>query len=881
MVALSVCTNAAAVQGGISIVFVDEAADGAYNGTSWTDAFTDLQTALSQLDGETQVWVAEGTYRPGTLRTSTFQLIDDVAIYGGLAGTEDPRTFDLDDRDHTANETVLDGEIGTSNVTDNSFHVVTGSGTSASSVLDGFTITGGYADGLSGMTQDVGGGILIMDGNPTIKSCAFVGNQAGTGGGAVHVDGGTPIFLNCRFLGNRSMTSQGANNFGGALYSVGRAGYVAAPLLLNCAFIGNRAGVGGGGSGGAICGGTFSDTVLVNSTLTANRADDDGGGLFLGGGSVTVTNCIFWGNRDRGGTDAPAQIFGAAVVSYSCIQGGWMGTGNIEDDPRFRDPVGADGTSGTTDDDLRLSPGSPCIDAGDNETPISGVAHDLIGDARFVNDPNTADTGYPPTATAIVDIGAYEFQRPCGSDADCNDHDLCTNEHCDAATGQCAYDHLECSDGVFCNGMEVCTGGTCEPGEPPDCDDGLDCTLDTCDSAADSCLNEPHDTPCDDGLFCNGVETCDAATGCSEGVNPCTEPLVCDEERDACVGCVLDGDCDDGDPCTTNACAAGACEHEIIPDCCQTDDDCESTTCFDVACTSGICVGTPVVDNTPCPDGLFCNGPETCQAGVCSPGASPCDAGEHCNEESDACVPQTQCQTDQECHDEDPCTDGTCDSGICEYVVNTAPCNDGDECTENDTCSLGVCVGTPIPGCDGPPPDDSDGDGLLDTSDRCPGTPPGESVDEDGCSCSQLDADGDGTSDCFDECPQDPNKTVAGFCGCDLPDDDSDVDGVPDCDDRCPDTERDTEVDGRGCPAGPATQSAPDDGDPCASSLSGEEADADNCPFAASMDEPAASLSRPACGACGAFGMIGWAFPLLGWIGLRVGTARQRIAGRL
>ena len=106
------------------------------------------------------IWVAQGTYKPdydvdtGQYtggREATFQLVDDVAIYGAFVGDEDPATFDLADRDFEANETILSGDLLGDDGPDfagndeNSYHVVTGSGTDETAVLDGFIVTGGNA----------------------------------------------------------------------------------------------------------------------------------------------------------------------------------------------------------------------------------------------------------------------------------------------------------------------------------------------------------------------------------------------------------------------------------------------------------------------------------------------------------------------------------------------------------------------------------------------------------------------------------------------------------------------------------------------------------------------------------------------------------------
>jgi OOP family OmpA-OmpF porin len=92
-----------------------------------------------------------------------------------------------------------------------------------------------------------------------------------------------------------------------------------------------------------------------------------------------------------------------------------------------------------------------------------------------------------------------------------------------------------------------------------------------------------------------------------------------------------------------------------------------------------------------------------------------------------------------------------------------------------------------------PPPPDSDGDGVLDPDDKCPGTPKGVKVDASGC---PLDSDGDGVPDYKDKCPGTPKGVKVDKNGCPL---DSDGDGVPDYLDKCPDTPKGVNVDVRGC----------------------------------------------------------------------------------
>jgi hypothetical protein len=96
-----------------------------------------------------EIWVAKGIYTPapgGSSRTSTFQLIDGLAIYGGFAGNEDPATFSLDDRDFDANETILSGDLGLNDDSgvrqDNCYHVVTGMGLRLPAVLTALQFPG-------------------------------------------------------------------------------------------------------------------------------------------------------------------------------------------------------------------------------------------------------------------------------------------------------------------------------------------------------------------------------------------------------------------------------------------------------------------------------------------------------------------------------------------------------------------------------------------------------------------------------------------------------------------------------------------------------------------------------------------------------------------
>ncbi len=363
-----------------NLVYVDAAAAGTGDGSSWANAYTDLQSALAAATTDTEVWIVGGTYLPtsGSDRSQTFQLNSGVEMYGGFAGNE---TF-RHNRDWRQMPTILSGDIGVAGVaTDNSYHVVTGNGTDATAVLDGVIITGGYAN--SSGNDDKGGGLHIAGGSPTVMNVAIIDNYASNHGGGMVVQsvGSTPLLVNCLFSGN-------STNFNGAIASLDNA----SPTLIHVTVVGNSGGNGGG---------------IVN----------------LEGGQATVANSIIWGNS---GGQIGLQSGASIAVTYSLVQGGYTGTGNLDATPIFVDADGADNTAGTLDDDLRLQMTSPGVDAGNN-TAVPADITDLDGDGsvseaipldqaggpRFTDVPFTADSG---SGTApLVDMGAFEVPLTAGN----------------------------------------------------------------------------------------------------------------------------------------------------------------------------------------------------------------------------------------------------------------------------------------------------------------------------------------------------------------------------------------------------------------------------------------------------------------------------------
>ena len=300
-------------------------------------------------------------------------------------------------------------------------------------VLDGFTITGGepsgmrnvgsspavtnctFSDNMAFGSDGDGGGFFNVQSNPMVTNCTFSGNSADDRGGGMYNLVSSPTVTNCTFSDNTADYGGGMfNDFvsnstvtnctfsdntaefrGGGMYN-----FVSSPTVTNCTFSGNSA------AGGAGMSNENSNSTVTNCTFAGNAADT-GGGMHNLSSSLTVINCVIWGNSPDQLFDEP---FSTTAVLRSDIQGGWRGTGNIDADPLFVDPVGGD---------YHISGGSPCIDAADNSAVPKGITTDLDGNPRFVDDPDTNDTGNgePP----IVDMGAYEFQPAfCPWDLDDN-----------------------------------------------------------------------------------------------------------------------------------------------------------------------------------------------------------------------------------------------------------------------------------------------------------------------------------------------------------------------------------------------------------------------------------------------------------------------------
>ena len=244
--------------------------------------------------------------------------------------------------------------------------------------------------------------------SPSLSNVSFSGNSASKGG----------AMFNLGYSGNSSPNlnnvsfSVNSARYGGAMYSRGLSGGNSSPILNNTSFSGNSANI----SGGAMYNTSSSNLSLSNSSFFGNSAGYFGGAMYNGGSNLSLNNAILWGNTV--GSNGGNQLFNQSatlILSYTLIQSGTnaitgigtftvtYGPGILTSDPFF---VDADGINGTPDDDLRLFPGSPAIDAGDNNAIT--LTTDLAGNPRFYDDTGVADTGHG--TAPIVDLGAYERQ---------------------------------------------------------------------------------------------------------------------------------------------------------------------------------------------------------------------------------------------------------------------------------------------------------------------------------------------------------------------------------------------------------------------------------------------------------------------------------------
>lgn len=330
-----------------SIIYVTVTGAGTHSGNSWANATSSIDTAqtLAQTHNAV-VWVAAGTYYGDTLSDNAFTMMEGVNVYGGFAGNE-PADYDLSLRNFETNATILNGQNARRVLFQPStFDTIT--------TWDGFTLRNGQSSGY-------GGGAYLL-GNGRLSHCIIRNNVAKSGSSVVTYGGG--VYANSAIIDNCLITNN--NTYCSGYRSDG--GGVAAYY-----------------------------TTIINTTIARNYCCTRGGGIC--GYSVSIINCIIWGNKSRNHS-ALDNIDGRDIMCYySAVEDGWFGEHNIllsdhnQQTPMFVNPSLTEGASDVTENvDWHLLEGSPCINRGHNASVTDSF--DLAGTMRVKRD--------------AVDMGCYE-----------------------------------------------------------------------------------------------------------------------------------------------------------------------------------------------------------------------------------------------------------------------------------------------------------------------------------------------------------------------------------------------------------------------------------------------------------------------------------------
>lgn len=407
--------------------YVDANATGSNNGSSWANAFTSLQTALTS-GANRDIWVKSGVYKPhASDRNISFTVnASNTKIYGGFAGTE----TQLSDRVFGANETILSGDLSANddnNISyvnstrdDNSYTVLNILGDNIE--LDGLTITAGHANGGSGSATEAryGGGIHKTGStrNLTITNCKITKNVSKEAGGAMSAGftatGGTGslIINNCQLSENLSA-------IGGVIYSANTGNSTVTYSISNSLFSKNKAtntnAAATGYAGSSMWLRSYgTGSTLISNFVNCTFADNIDDGIAAGmndtnrttlaltkttnaNHTANISNCIFWNNKAASGVIArPIGGFIEPAITSATVK-------NSIDETNFTG-ITLSGTSANTSNsnplftnltsgDYTLTTGSPAINSGDNASVIGTT--DLLGNQRVFN--------------TTVDMGAYEY----------------------------------------------------------------------------------------------------------------------------------------------------------------------------------------------------------------------------------------------------------------------------------------------------------------------------------------------------------------------------------------------------------------------------------------------------------------------------------------
>ncbi len=341
----------------LPIIYVNKNASGTASGTTWENAYPNLQDALAVAVAGNEIWVAAGTYLPSTTnnRFESFTIPSGVKLYGGFAGTE----TQLSARNPKLNTTILSGNIGDTNTkNDNSYTVVIMYNVTEQTLLDGFTITGGNG-------AEHGAGIINQQGSPVINQCIIANNSAINTSGGLYNNflpggSGSPVVSNTVFTGNSAY-------YGGAVRNEVGTGGSATTKFVNTIFY-NNSSPNGSAIENRVSGGATLTAIIVNTTFVANTGSQPiNEDIRFGGNPVNrqFINNLYWQNAY--GYEDPQLI-------------------------NLSDPDGADNIWMTADDGLRLQDCSPAVNAGTN---TDAPELDILGN---------------PIGQGIKDLGAYESE---------------------------------------------------------------------------------------------------------------------------------------------------------------------------------------------------------------------------------------------------------------------------------------------------------------------------------------------------------------------------------------------------------------------------------------------------------------------------------------
>lgn len=368
-----------AVSGVHAQIYVSPSASGAQNGTSWTDAYTDLQMAIYQASAGDTLWVASGSYYPsidtlGALPSQperrSFWLKNGVVVYGGFNGTE----TSLSQRNPFGfNKPILDGELSTGIFAEHVINVYSSIDTTA--IMDGFNVENGKSFVAS--TEKNGSG-MILRGDAGFYNMTFRNNETYNQGGAIYAEYSASKFVACSFANNSTVQ-----------YDGGAVNLVYSNIkMYNCVFFDNHA----TRYGGAIT--TVESNLLVQNGTFVGNTGGSNVFQFSTSGTIDLNNCIF--TADNIATDVLGTSGGMAnfreclmpmdnnwlMLCPTC----WGGT-----------PTFVNGPAG----DFGLVAGSDGIDDTLAVAPVNDYA-DIAGNPRLV--------GFS------MDLGAYEFQGGVGVD---------------------------------------------------------------------------------------------------------------------------------------------------------------------------------------------------------------------------------------------------------------------------------------------------------------------------------------------------------------------------------------------------------------------------------------------------------------------------------